>query len=840
MVDFKKLRESKQQQTIIDPKEIFRRLPKPSGINDLYTSQTHVLEQWFTHRNDKDVVIKLHTGGGKTLVGLLIAQSILNETHDPVIYICPNNQLVEQTIIKANEYGIPAVAYPKNSDFDDKFYTGKSVLVCNYHAMFNGMSKFGVRGGGKEIISAGAIILDDAHVAFSIVRESFTLKVDRKNDEDGFNTLTNMFRNDFKEIGKLGTFDDTVSGDDFGILEVPYWSWKKKSPEVREYLRANKTDEYMYVWPLIRDSFDYCHALITKNSFVITPIFPFVDMIPTFYECKRRIFMSATIGDDSAIIRTFDAKFEYVQKPLSSNSLAGVSERMILTPELMKFNVKDVPNLLHQLIKNMTDKFNVGSVILVSSDTDAKSWEDIAEYPKSSVKVTECVKMLQEGKSKGPYVFANRYDGIDLPNDACRLLVSAGLPRGTSEYDLYLANTFMNAEMLNNNLAQRIEQGIGRGARGPGDYCVVLITGKDLVSWISRTSNLRFLTSSTRAQLEMGKEVSQDINSLKDLIETIKRCLYRDKEWIEYHAETLAEYDSTNDINVKALKLAYIERKAFQLFRDNYYEKAITTIDKYCQDTKDLDISNKGWLYQLISRIAYYWDNKELYQKFQKYAYSYNRNLLRPQMEIQYIPLTTPGKQAEAIVEKIKNFDVRRGYLAEFDEMVSHLVPEASANQFEQALADLGTVIGFTTERPDKTYSKGPDVLWLLNSKIGLVIEAKSRKNKNNALTKEQHGQLLEASEWFKEEYPDYVGVRISLHPNINATKSTTTGETKVLTYNKLNELITNTRTLLVDLCESAVSSQQLVIRCEELLKTSTLTPQSIIEKYFVSFGICE
>ena len=36
MVDFKKLRESKTQPVVIDPTEIFRRLPKPFGINDLY------------------------------------------------------------------------------------------------------------------------------------------------------------------------------------------------------------------------------------------------------------------------------------------------------------------------------------------------------------------------------------------------------------------------------------------------------------------------------------------------------------------------------------------------------------------------------------------------------------------------------------------------------------------------------------------------------------------------------------------------------------------------------------------------------------------------------------
>ena len=64
-------------------------------------SQAQVLEEWFKRRNtDRDIVIKLNTGGGKTLVGLLIAQSILNEHHEPVIYLSPTVQLVTPFPVK--------------------------------------------------------------------------------------------------------------------------------------------------------------------------------------------------------------------------------------------------------------------------------------------------------------------------------------------------------------------------------------------------------------------------------------------------------------------------------------------------------------------------------------------------------------------------------------------------------------------------------------------------------------------------------------------------------------------------------------------------------------------
>lgn len=95
MVDFKKLRESKSKPKPVHPREVFNSLPKPPGINDLYASQAEVLEAWFARRTDRDVVVKLHTGGGKTLVGLLMAQSVMNElgttvlVPEPRVRSCP-------------------------------------------------------------------------------------------------------------------------------------------------------------------------------------------------------------------------------------------------------------------------------------------------------------------------------------------------------------------------------------------------------------------------------------------------------------------------------------------------------------------------------------------------------------------------------------------------------------------------------------------------------------------------------------------------------------------------------------------------------------------------------
>lgn len=836
MVDFKKLRESKKKQIVTDPIEIFRRLPKPPEITDLYTSQAQVLGEWYQRRNERDIVIKLHTGGGKTLVGLLIAQSIINEIHEPVIYLSPTVQLVEQTLKKANEYGISCVIYEKGKNFHDDFLTGKSVLICTYQALFNGMSKFGAPGSKRDVLKAGAIILDDAHVSFNSIRESYSLRIQRNSENDRYETLTNIFRNDFKKLGKLGTFDDVVSGSDYNTLEIPYWSWKSKSAQVSAIIREI-SEEYPFVWPLIRDSFDYCHALISKSSFVVTPIFPLVDIIPTFSKCKKRIYMSATIGDDSSIIRTFNADYSSISKPIYSRSLAGVSERMILAPELMNFKNTNIPEMLKKVAEWATESLKVATVILVPSNQASLLWNDVAECAENPDAVAVCVDSLQNESSLGPFVFSNRYDGIDLPDNSCRLLIISGLPRGTSEYDLFRSNVFLDGEAINSSLSQRIEQGMGRAARGPGDYCVVIITGKDLISWIGRSSNLKFLTSSTKAQLQIGLDVSKDVKTPKEFARTLQSCLNRDKDWIKYHAETLAESIRPEKIDLNALKLAQIEQKAFQLWRDGYYEKAIAEIDKFCNADR-IDKESKGWLFQQAARIAYYWDQKDKAQEFQEYAFSENRYLFRPQIIPPYNPISNPSKQAESIVKTIDSFNPRIGFMSYFEETIVHLVPEASANQFEQSLEIFGKLLGFSTDRPEKSFGIGPDVIWLLNDKLGLVIEAKSRKEKENALTKKQHGQILVSTKWFQKEYPDHKYIAVSIHPNISATKNAVADETKALTIENLNKLISDSRELFEALCHSYVQTEALVERCNKMLIRYNLKAESIPENFLLPFEL--
>ena len=75
-IDFSKL-VSSADRTSVEPRDIFMTLPNKSKIYGYPRDvQTEVWKQWFDRRNEKNLIIKMNTGSGKTTVGLTILQKI--------------------------------------------------------------------------------------------------------------------------------------------------------------------------------------------------------------------------------------------------------------------------------------------------------------------------------------------------------------------------------------------------------------------------------------------------------------------------------------------------------------------------------------------------------------------------------------------------------------------------------------------------------------------------------------------------------------------------------------------------------------------------------------------
>ena len=117
MVDFAKQVARQNTPREVDPIQLYAGLDRKSDTGPLRPAQEFVLSEWHNnHRGEADRIIKLHTGQGKTIVGLLALLSKLHEGIGPCLYLSPNRFLADQTCAQAERFGIPVLNGNQLSD----------------------------------------------------------------------------------------------------------------------------------------------------------------------------------------------------------------------------------------------------------------------------------------------------------------------------------------------------------------------------------------------------------------------------------------------------------------------------------------------------------------------------------------------------------------------------------------------------------------------------------------------------------------------------------------------------------------------------------------------------
>src|ERR1017187_1360140 len=131
MLDFDALGKGGSGAKVIEPRKIFSTLIRNSRFKFPSANQGEVLDRWFDKRSRRDNTIKMNTGSGKMLVGLLALQSSLNEGVGPAVYIAADNYLVRQVLREAADLGIKATDDTANG----AFLANEAILVVNIHKL---------------------------------------------------------------------------------------------------------------------------------------------------------------------------------------------------------------------------------------------------------------------------------------------------------------------------------------------------------------------------------------------------------------------------------------------------------------------------------------------------------------------------------------------------------------------------------------------------------------------------------------------------------------------------------------------------------------------------------
>lgn len=844
MIDFSKLDSDTPEARPLNPEEIFKELPKPHGVNDLFSGQAEIIREYFSRKDEKDLIVKLNTGGGKTLVGLLIAQSVTNRVSEPALYLVENKQLASQVHATATGFGIRAALYENASSIDADFLNGEKILIGTYKALFNGKTCFGLEGSCKPI-NLGCLILDDAHASIQTIRDSFSLRISAEDFTAEYKEIALQFRDSFMAIDKASTFDDFLEGkgsSGIQVLEVPFWDWVKKSEAVREAVSelharivgegavSNSATSIMFAWPLVKDYFKYSRMLLSQNGITITPYLPLLNLFPSFASAGQRIYMSATFADDSALIETFGLAENVIRNPLVSGSLAGNGNRLILMYEEGYGDKEQLSHLLKEVVNSKK-----GAVVLTPSNSMANSWAFSGVEVVLGNSVNQAIDALRDEDFCCPIVLSNRYNGIDLPDDSCRILVIDGLPMGFDDFTKNQETILQGCSIIERNTAERIEQGMGRGVRGSSDYCAVIIVNHELQEWLKTRSHLKYFTNPTHAQFEIGMAINAGIDGHESFAEAVWQVVDGDAEFQKYVSRRTAQIVvklGEEDTNKDNIAFAEVERRAFDSWIDGDNAKACSKIRAYGENAT-VDSRLRGFLYQMMAHIMLVASNDSESAMWQRRAHACNRQL--PKAAFEPEPSNEWGLQACAAVEQIREVKNHDALNRIIDSWQVNLDPSAAAGKFEEALKEVGLFLGFESQRFDKN-GKGPDNVWLLTGHEALVIEAKSMRKGNSVFGKDQYGQLLIGKEWFDEKYPLCSCVLVSIHPTSYCTANSHAHNARVLTLEGIREIASELAELMHEIYDSPLSKSDLIDRCVSLLVSSNLTFEGIKNSRLTSF----
>lgn len=756
MIDFKKKLGDKASKPPINPLEIYDTLDRASDKGDLRQAQSGVLSSWFeSRRAQKDVLLKMHTGQGKTLVGLLILQSKLNEGKGPCLYLCPNNYLVDQTILQAGQFGIKCVA--AEPDLPMEFLKGRAILVTSVQKLFNGLTRFGLDAKSTQVES---IVIDDAHACIDTIRSAFTLQVER--DSEVYKQLVQLFKHEL-ELQGVGTFADIATGVYDALLPVPYWDWCAKLSDVASILSKNSNSNAVkFVWPLMRDILSEYSCLVSGASAEIYCELPSLDRFGSFARASHRVYMSATTADDSFLVKGLGLDPEVIAKPIHYEKEKWSGERMIVIPSLVSEGLPRswvIPRFGKPQLKT-----DIGTVVLVPSFRRSNDWHGVGAIVAKSDSILELVDQLKDGKPGNrakAIVFVNRYEGIDLPDNACRILILDGKPFSEGLYDRYLERCLGDSKTNARRTARSIEQGLGRAVRGEKDYCVVILTGDDLTQHLRRPDATAFHSPQTRRQIEIGleladlaKQESKGQTPAAIVEDVIGQCLERDEGWKQYYAEEMKSTPAMLPADDAYLAVLVKERAAWEAFRRGKPNQAYETIQGLL-DSQEFEAPERGLYLQHAARFLWHSDRARS-QSVQRASYSANPNMLKPAdgAEIPKTKALVAGRAA-AIKKWIQSFSTYADLQIATEEMIGNLSFGVSSEAFEESLKRLGSALGFASSRPDREAKAGPDNLWCLFGSEYILFECKSEVlATRQEIHKSEAGQMEVSCAWFEKNYP--------------------------------------------------------------------------------------
>ncbi len=799
------------------PQELFRHLKKDVDIKFLWSHQDELLDSYCkNYISSKNVCFELPTGSGKSLVGLLIAEFRRIKENKRVVYLCPTKQLCAQIKKHSESYGIPtALLTGKQKDYDEnlfiRYQRAQLIAITTYTGIFNI---------NPRINDAEIIICDDAHAGDAYVSSFWTLEINRMENEDIFNNILRILKPSLDgELIRKMNYNVQSSSDPYLIDLVPKIKCKNLLGSLSNYFNEcfkEHTSNY-YVWQNLNGYLEFCNIFININNICIRPFISPTKLHQPFSNAKQRIFMSASVGLGGDLERAFG--IEKIKKvPLPKHwAKRNTGRRLIIFPELATSS--EERNKVLDNFKNSKDR-----KLILTNSNEVKSIAE--EYFKESniIFTSHDIENSLEpftSSEEATLILANRYDGIDLPDDKCRKMLILGFPGASSFQERFFVQRLGSTIPLRSLINTRITQGLGRCTRNENDYALILMYDKELLKWLSSKNYTKLLNPELQAEIEFGLDFSQEIY-VKKFVDAQEALFKRNDDWDDAELEIqdrLNNLSIEKDNSINSLfessedEIKYMYALIVRNYEESYLAAA-RAIDKL-SGGNELSIYRMFWCY-LKAESAFLQYEVTEDKKWQKNAIealnlARKLNYYLPWLNDLYKIITksnTDYKEKTVtnpiiISHLLDELQLRGNKFSNTLEDNFNKISSSKSKQFENALEFLGRMCGFESQNWDKEGS--PDGLWLTNNNFGIVFEAKTDEDKANPISLSNVRQTLTHKEWLikNNEIEKDIKIFTIMITNQRAIKKeahSVCGEIFYIPQNEIINLYKNVKQILSDI----------------------------------------
>ncbi|WP_158268814.1 helicase C-terminal domain-containing protein [Salinibacterium hongtaonis] len=520
------------------PEKLFPLLRRTGNNSDtLWPQQVDLLREYAAKRvSAKDLAIELPTGTGKTLTGLLIADWRRREGKGRSVFVCPTVQLVRQVVAAADKEGIAVVDLSGPHTMWDpaakaEYERGRATAVVPYSSIFNVSPK---------LIDADVLVFDDAHAGEQYVSKAYTVSVSRhshpaiysgaleaiapKLSKERYHQLIQnnpgAGSRELVDSLALAQVDDLLPGltRALGLFAA--------EPQSDKVARSAK-----FAHVAIGGHLGACTLYVSWSKIEVRPVTPPSFENPLFASANQRIYLSATLGTSGELERAFGRPaIRRLHRPANAPSPTS-GRRFLVFPHLIPD--VDPTQFTRELIATVGK-----SIIIVPSDREADvAGDTIVPETWTVFRKNDVEDSLDDfaQSTKSVALLANRYDGIDLPGEACRSVTIAGYPGVTNLQERFYASRARSAVVSAERVRSRVVQGIGRCTRGPRDWSVVIVADRETTTYLSRDEVRKTLSADLQSEIEFGLDQSEQ--SADDVRENIAMFLEQGEDWRD-NAET--------------------------------------------------------------------------------------------------------------------------------------------------------------------------------------------------------------------------------------------------------------------------------------------------------------